>query len=71
MKKVAIGNSSRKKRKLIATFHLKQKPIYCKTAKPLIFKIHLMPLQLTNNLMKYIFANKYNLIAIKTRYIYE
>ena len=30
-----------------------------------------MPLQLTNNLMKYIFANKYNLIAIKTRYIYE
>ena len=47
MKKVAIGFSNRKKRKLIASFYLKQKPIYfknCKTAKPLIFKIHLTPL---------------------------
>ena len=45
-----------------ASFHLKQKLIYLKkiasyTAKPFIFKLHLLPL-LTNNLTKYSFANR-------------
>jgi len=49
-------------RRLIGSFHLKQKPIYfsnCKTANPFIFKFGYY-LSLTNNLMKYIFVIKYN-----------
>ena len=58
----ASGCFNRKKRRLIASFHLKQKPIYLKKiasykAKPFIFKIHLL-LLLSNNLMKYLFANR-------------
>ena len=43
----ASGCLNRKKRRLIASFHLEQKQIYfknCKTAKSFIFKINLLPL---------------------------